>query len=96
MKLLLAIALQKVGNVRTFPRVMVYTSTKYHRLRIKNTWYNRQLKNLHTLIGENSNKKLTGMILQASLELLRIEIGLPDTFKDVPWDKIKIHLYQRT
>ena len=59
LKHLLSIALQKTGIVRTFPRVMVYTSKKYQGLGVKNYWYNQQLKHLHMLIMETSNKKPT-------------------------------------
>ena len=41
---LLSIALQKVGIIRTFPRVIVYTSKRYQGLRVKHLWYNQQLK----------------------------------------------------
>ena len=32
------------------------------------------------------------MLLQASAELVRLEIGLPGMFKDTPWTKIKNNL----
>ena len=32
------------------------------------------------------------MLLQASAELVRLEIGLPGTFKDTPWTQIKNNL----
>ena len=32
------------------------------------------------------------MLLQAPAELVRLEIGLPGTFKDTPWRKIKNNL----
>ena len=68
---------------------MVYTAKQYHVLGILHQWYNQQLKHLQTLIGEIANNKPTGMLLQASVEKLRLEIGLPETFKDVPWNQFK-------
>ena len=44
---------------------------------------------LYTLIGEISNNIRTGMLLMASAEQLRLERGLPGTFKDVSCDQFK-------
>ena len=84
LKSLLSIALQKAGISEKFPRVMVYTSRQYHGLGLKHPWYHQQLKHIYTLIRETTNKNLTGLLIQASAESLRLEIGLPGTFRDVP------------
>ena len=68
---------------------MVYTSRQYHGLGLKHPWYNQQLKHLYTLIGEIANKTPTGLLIQASAESLRLEIGLPGSFRDVPWKQLK-------
>ena len=68
---------------------MVYTAKQYHGLGIFHPWYNQQLKHLQTLIGELANSTLTGILLQASAEQLRLELGFPRTFKDVPWHRFK-------
>ena len=86
--LLFSIYFQNSGISQKFPRVMVYTAKQYHGLGILHPWYHQQLKHLQTLIGEITNKIPTGMLLQASAEQLRLEIGLPGTFKDVPWNEL--------
>ena len=47
------------------------------------------------LIWETANKTPTGMLLQATVELLRSEIGLSSIFKDIPWNKLKNALMSR-
>ena len=86
---LLSIALRKSGISPKFPRVMVYTAKQCHGLGILHPWYNQQLKHLQTLIGELANSTPTGTLLQVSAEQLRLELGLPGTFKDVPWHRFK-------
>ena len=71
---------------------MVYTSKKYQGLGVKHPWYNQQLKYLQIVDGETANKTPTRMLLQATVELLRWEIGLIGTFKNVPWEKLKMPL----
>jgi len=56
---------------------------KYHGLGLKYHLYNQQLKHLHTLIGETTNKIPTGILFQASAEQLRLEIRLLGIFKDI-------------
>ena len=85
---LLSIVLQKSGITHVFPRTMIYSSTKYHGLGVLHPWYHQQIKHLQTLIGETANNTSTGKLFQASAEQLRLEIGLPGTFKDVPWDQL--------
>ena len=85
---LLSIVLQKSGITQVFPRTMIYSSTKYHGLGVLHPWYHQQIKHLQTLIGETANNTPTGKLFQASAEQLRLEIGLPGTFKDVPWDQL--------
>ena len=68
---------------------MVYTAKQYHGLGNLHPWYHQQLKHLQTLIGEIANNTPIGILLQASSEQLRLEIGLPGTFKDVPWNQFK-------
>jgi len=41
------------------------------------------------LIGEIANTTPTVMLLIASAEQLRLEIELPGTFKDIPWNRLK-------
>ena len=89
MKPLLSVALQKAGISEKSPRVMVYTSRQYHGLGLKHPWCHQQLKHIYTLIGETANKTPTGLLIQASVESLRLEIGLPGTFRDVPWKQLK-------
>ena len=91
-KPLLSIALQKVGIIEKLPRVMVYTSRQYYGLGLNHPWCNQQLKHLYTLIGETANKTPTELLLQASAELLRLEIGSPVTFKDVHRKRLKFTL----
>ena len=86
---LLPIVLQKSGIARVFPRTMIYSSTKYHGLGVMHPRYHQQIKHLQTLMGETANNTPTGKLFQASAEQLRLEIGLPGTFKDVPWDQLK-------
>ena len=85
---LLSIVLQKSGITQVFSRTMVYSSTKYHGLGVLHPWYHQQIKHLQTLTGETANNTPTGKLFQASAEQLRLEIGLPDTFKDVPWNQL--------
>ena len=86
---LLSISLQNSGISQKFPRVIVHTAKQYNGLGILHPWYKQQLKHLQTLIGEISNNTPTGILLQASAEQLHLEIGLPGTFKDVPWNRFK-------
>ena len=68
---------------------MVYIAKQYHVLGILHPWYNQQLKHLQNLIGVIANNTPTGILLQALAEQLRLELGLPETIKDVPWNLFK-------
>ena len=67
---------------------MIYSSIKYHGLGVLHPWYHQQIKHLQTLIEETTNNTPIGKLFQLSAEQLRLEIGLPGTFKDVPWDQL--------
>ena len=45
-------------------------------------WYNQQIKYLQTLLEEPANNTQTAMFIQISTEQLKLEIGLPEKFKD--------------
>ena len=67
----------------------IYSSTKYHGLGVMHPWYHQRIKHLQALMEETANNTPTGKLFQASAEQLRLEIGLPGTFKDVPWDQLQ-------
>ena len=67
---------------------MIYSSIKYHGLGVLHPWHHQQIKHLQTLIEETTNNTPIGKLFQLSAEQLRLEIGLPGTFKDVPWDQL--------
>ena len=51
--------------------------------------YNQQIKDLHTLLEETANNNQIEILIRASPEQLRLEIGLLGTFKAISWGKLK-------
>ena len=62
--------------------IYIYILQTHQGLHMIDPWYNQQIKYLQTLLGEPANNTQTAMLIQISTEQLKLEIGLPETFKD--------------
>jgi hypothetical protein len=69
--------LPRMGYVRNLPRDVVYTSEDLCGLGVYHPWYNQHLSQMQILLQETALPTITGDVIRASLEQLRLEIGLP-------------------
>jgi hypothetical protein len=77
MALVLTATLPRASIVRSFPRDMVYAPVDYCGLGIMHPWYRQQLTHLKTCLSETLTGSITGDLLKACLEELRLEVGMP-------------------
>jgi hypothetical protein len=69
--------LPHAGIVRTFPHNMVYAPADYCGLGILHPYYRQQLTHLKTLLSETLTHSITGDLMKACFEELRLEVGMP-------------------
>jgi hypothetical protein len=69
--------------VRTLPRDIVYAPKKLLGLGIMHPWVNQELTHLETCLQEGTAPTITGDLLRASSEQLRLELGLLSQFGEV-------------
>jgi hypothetical protein len=81
---LLMAALPRMGYVRTFPRDIVYAPKDLLGLGIMHPWFNQELTHLETCLQEGTSKSITGDLLRASAEQMRLELGLSSQLGCVP------------
>jgi hypothetical protein len=81
---ILMAALPRMGYVRTFPRDIVYAPKDLLGLGIMHPWFNQELTHLETCLREGTTKSITGDLLRASTEQMRLELGLSSQLGCVP------------
>jgi hypothetical protein len=88
MSILLCSTLPKAGINRNFPRKVVYTPPEFLGLGIVHPWYSQQLGHIQIIMEECSTQSITGDLIKANLEQLRLEMGLPGYLVD-SWSAIE-------
>ena len=69
-------ALPASGIVRTFPSAIAHAPLRYQGLAIPDLYATQQTKHVMTLLKFGGTNTVTGIMIQHSLELLKIEIGV--------------------
>jgi hypothetical protein len=87
---ILMASLPHMGYVETFPRNIVYTSKDYCGLGITHPWYNQELTHLETCLREGTAKTITGDLIQASAEQMRLEMGISSKLGEVNSETKKV------
>ena len=70
-------SLHKAGVSKSIPRASLYGPAKFQGFNIQHPYYSQQIKHVTTLLQEVHSKTQTGMILLATAEQLRLELGFP-------------------
>ena len=86
---LLAATLPRMGYVQSFPRDIVYSPEDLCGLGIFHPWHNQHLSQLKVVLQETALPSITGDLIRASFEQLRLEIGLPDRSDQWNWSVVK-------
>ncbi len=81
--------LPRMGYFRKFPRDVVYAPEELCGIGITHPWHNQHLSQLKVVLQETSLPSITGDLIRASFEQLRLEIGLPDRSDQWPWPIVK-------
>jgi hypothetical protein len=74
---ILQATLPRMGYVRNLPRDVVYTSEALCGLGVYHPWHNQHLSQMQILLQETALPTITGDLIRASPEQLRLEVGLP-------------------
>ena len=70
-------SLQKASISKNIARCSLFGPRRYQGFNIKHPYFNQQKKHIATLIQEVLSCSQTGLILRATAEQLRLELGLP-------------------
>jgi hypothetical protein len=79
---LLAAALPTSGINRKYPFVIVYSPLKFQGLGIIHPFYRQEINHLSSILQETSMPSITGDLLRANMEQLRLEVGLGGSLGD--------------
>jgi hypothetical protein len=79
---ILMASLPQMGYVRTFTCNIVYASKSFCGLGIMHPWYNHELAHLETCLREGTKQTITGDLLRASAEQMRLELGISNRIRD--------------
>jgi hypothetical protein len=72
-----------MGYVRTFPRDIVYAPKELMGIGIMHPWFHQELTHIETCLQEDIAKTITGDLLRASSEQMKLEIGLSSHIGEV-------------
>jgi hypothetical protein len=89
---ILTSGLPRAGIDRSFPRDILYGPTSLQGFGILHPWYHQEIMHLLVCLKQTSLGGITGLLISASMEQLRLELGLPgwltdhsyQLFKDLP------------
>jgi len=82
---ILAQGLPSAGFIRTFPQALAHGPLKFCSINIPNLFTEQTLAHIHTLLKfSNQPHDLTGFLLRASGELMRLELGLTGQLFEAP------------
>jgi len=70
-------SLHKAGVSKSISRASLYGPAKFQGFNIQHPYYTQQIKHVTTLLQEVHSNTQTGMILLATAEQLRLELGFP-------------------
>ena len=79
---LLKSALPKGGIAQTFPRDVLYGPLSFQGLDLKDPWYHQEILHLITSVEETLHSSITGQLITAIVEQLRLEAGIPGFLTD--------------
>ena len=82
------IGLPTAGFTRNLPGTVLFGPAKFQGLSVMHPWYNQELTHLITACRETYSLSSTGRLLIARGEQLRLELGLPGSFSEWPFDTI--------
>jgi hypothetical protein len=82
---ILKAALPRMGYVRSFPRDVVYAPESLCGLGVFHPWHNQHLSQLKVVLQETTLPSITGDLIRASLEQLRLELGLSGRMDKWQW-----------
>ena len=80
----------RMGYVRSFPHKVVYSPVDLCGLGVLHPWHNQHLSQMKVLLQETALPTITGDLIRASFELLRLEIGLPGRSDDWQWNAVGV------
>jgi len=85
MKPILSTGLPSAGIIRSFPRALVHGPWRWGGLNVPNLHTEQLVTHIHTILKFGGNlQDMTGNLLQASYEVLRLESGLSGNVFDLP------------
>ena len=73
---------------RTFPRDVVYAPEAALGLGVFHPWHNQHLSQLQVVLQETNLPSITGDLIRASLEQIRLELGLSGRSDQLQWSVI--------
>ena len=82
-------ALPASGIVRTFPTAIAHAPLKYQGLAIPDLYATQQTKHIMTLLKFGGTNTVTGNLIQQSIELLKIEIGISRPLHEISITKVE-------
>jgi hypothetical protein len=86
---LLAAGLPRAGLTRTFPRDILFGPTLAQGFGVFHPWYHQQITYLTTLLQHTQQQTMTGQLITASYEQLRLEMGTSGFMMDVSYQTMK-------
>jgi hypothetical protein len=79
---ILKAGIPRSGIDRSFPRDILYGPTCLHGLGIHHPWYHQEITHLIVSLKQTMIGGITGRCISASMEQLRLEMGLPGWLTD--------------
>lgn len=70
----------KAGLNRNFSRQVMYTPKELYGMGIMNPWHKQHLRQIYTLLISTNRNSMTGDLIKASAEQLRLEMGTKGFF----------------
>ena len=85
---ILGATLPRMGYVKSFARDIVYSPEDLCGLDIFHPWHNQHLSQLKVVLQETALPSITGDLIRASWEQMRLEIGLPGRSDKWNWSVV--------
>ena len=82
--------LPRAGMDRKFPHAVLYGPTCLQGFGILHPWYHQEITHLLVCLKQTTLGGITGSLISASLEQLRLEVGLPGWLTDHDFPKFQV------
>jgi len=88
----LAPALHKASMSMSFPRDVLFGPDLFQGFQLQHPFFSQEISHITTLLQESARNSQTGKLLRLTAECLRLELGIPLTIGQTPYEPFEAYV----